>query len=88
MAIAAHRGTVLRTKYHRLVRSRGRLKAIVALERTLITIIRTMLRIGTSSTRNVTPTATSRDPSRTRRRELAQLEILGLTVQILKNEAS
>lgn len=88
MVIARHKGTFLHAKYHRLVRSRGKQKALVAIEPTLTTIIWTMLTTGTVYQEPGLDYYQRRDPARTRRRAIAQLESLGLTVHILENEAS
>lgn len=47
LSIARHPATFLHVKYQRLVKSRGRAKAIVAIEHTLLTLVWTMLTNGT-----------------------------------------
>ena len=47
LSIARHRGTFLNAKYQRLVKTRGRAKAIVAMEHSLLTLVWTMLTTGT-----------------------------------------
>lgn len=46
LSIARHPGTFLHVKYQRLAKSRGKAKAVVAIEHTLLTLVSTMLTTG------------------------------------------
>lgn len=46
MSIVRQKNTFLAVKYRRLAKSRGKQKALVAIERTLLTLIWTMLTTG------------------------------------------
>jgi transposase len=82
LSIARHKGTFLSVKYRRLAKSRGKAKAVVALERTLLTLIWTMLRTGELYQEPGPDYYQHRDPEREKNRALRQLRDLGYHVTI------
>lgn len=88
LSIARHPGTFLNIKYRRLVKSRGKGRAVVAIEHTLLTIVWTMLRTGEMYSEPATDYYARRDPQRSRARALRQLESLGYEVTIRPKEAA
>lgn len=82
MSIARQKNTFLAVKYHRLVRSRGKQRALVALERTLLTLIWTMLTTGTVYDEPGPDWYTRQHPQRAKNRALRQLRDLGYDVTI------
>lgn len=82
LSIARHPGTFLNSKYRRLAKSRGKGKAVVALERTLLTLVWTMMHTGELYAEPGPNYYTRRDPERAKRHALHQLELLGYDVTI------
>lgn len=82
MSIAKQKQTFLSAKYRRLVRSRGKQKAIVALERTLLTLIWTMLTTGTLYEEPGPNWYTRQHPERAKNRALRQLHALGYNITL------
>lgn len=88
LSIANHRGTFLNAKYRHLMRHRGKPKAIVAIEHSLLTIIWNMLTDNTSY-REPGPDYHQRShPDRARNQAIRQLQQLGYTVTLTPNEAA
>lgn len=88
LSIANHRGTFLNAKYGHLMRHRGKPKAIVAIEHSLLTIIWNMLTDNTSY-REPGPDYHQRShPERARNQAIRQLQQLGFTVTLTPNEAA
>ncbi|MFW0794748.1 IS110 family transposase [Gordonia sp. CPCC 205515] len=77
LTIARNKGTFLHTKYVRLSKQRGQGKAIVAIERTLITLIWTMITNHTTYTEPGPDFYQQRNPERAKNRALQQLRDLG-----------
>jgi len=88
LSIARHRGTFLHAKYQRLATTRGRAKAVVAIEHTLLTLVWTMLTNGTFYDEPGPDYYTRRDPRRTTNRAIHQLEALGYNVTLEPQEAA
>lgn len=88
MSIAAHPNTFLSVKYRRLVHSRGKQKALVAIERTLLTIIWTMLTSGALYDEPGPDWYTRQHPERAKRHALRQLQDLGYNVTITPTGAA
>jgi transposase len=83
---ARSKGTYLSAKYQRIARRRGKAKALVAIERTLLTTIWHMARTGEVYTDLGADYHRSIHPERTKRHAIAQLQALGYTVTL--SEAS
>jgi len=82
LSIARHPGTFLHVKYQRLARARGKSRAVVAIEHTLLATVWTML---TNSTLYDDPGPdyyARRNPERTKHHAIHQLEALGYHVTI------
>lgn len=88
LSIAAQKNTFLNVKYRRLARNRGKQKAIVAIERTLLTIIWTMLTTGALYDEPGPNWYTHQHPERAKRRALRQLHDLGYTVTLTPTGAA
>ena len=88
MSIASHSGTFLHVKYQRLARSRGRSKAIVAIEHTLLNVVWTMLTNGTYYDDPGPDYYTRRNPDRARNHALRQLNNLGYDVTLQPSGAA
>uniref|UniRef100_UPI003D922971 IS110 family transposase n=1 Tax=Gordonia sp. B7-2 TaxID=3420932 RepID=UPI003D922971 len=88
LAIARHPGTALHAKYKRLANSTNPQKAIVALERTLLTIIWTMLTNNVAYIEHGPDYYQRRNPERTMRNAVRALESLGLDVTITPREVA
>ncbi len=88
LAIARHPGTALHAKYKRLANSTNPQKAIVALERTLLTIIWTMLTNNVAYIERGPDYYQRRNPERTMRNAVRALESLGLDVTITPREVA
>lgn len=82
MSIAKQKNTFLAIKYRRLARTRGSQKALVATERTLLTIIWTMLTTGALYDEPGPDWYTRQDPERAKRRAVGQLQQLGYSVTL------
>lgn len=82
LSIARHRGTFLNTKYQRLVKTRGRAKAIVAMEHTLLTLVWTMLTTGTLYDEPSPDYYARRNPQRSKNHAIQQLEALGYNITL------
>ncbi len=82
LSIARHRGTFLNAKYQRLVKTRGRAKAIVAMEHSLLTLVWTMLTTGTLYDEPGPEYYSRRNPQRTKNRAIQQLEALGYDITL------
>lgn len=88
LAIASHKGTFLNAKYRRLVRSRGKPKAIVALEHSLLTVIWIMLTDNAAYDEPGADYYQKRHPERTKNRALNELHQLGYDVTITPRGAA
>lgn len=88
LSIARHPGTALHAKYKRLANSTNPQKAIVALERTLLTIIWTMLTTNVGYIEHGPDYYQRRNPERTMRNAVRALESLGLDVTITPREVA
>ncbi|ROZ82834.1 IS110 family transposase [Gordonia sp. OPL2] len=82
LSIAQHNGTFLHAKYVRLAKSRGKSKALVAIEHTLIDIIWSLLTTDSIYDDLGADYYTHRQPERARNRAVATLQQLGYTVTI------
>jgi transposase len=83
-AAAARTGTFLGERYRRLVRRRGKLKALVAIARTILVIIWHLLATRAARFRDLGPgyCASRTDTARKTRNHVRQLEALGYTVTL------
>lgn len=88
LSIARHKGTFLHAKYQRLVKSRGRAKAIVAIEHALLILVWTMLTTGTYYQEPGPDYYTRRHPERTKNQAIRQLEAMGYTVTLQPSRAA
>ncbi|MGB8381450.1 MAG: IS110 family transposase [Dermatophilaceae bacterium] len=82
LSIARHPGTFLHVKYQRLARSRGKSRAVVAIEHTLLTTVWTMLTNGTLYDEPGPDYYARRNPERTKHHAIRQLEALGYNVTV------
>jgi transposase len=81
-AAARSKGTFLSAKYQHIARRRGSARALVAIERTLLTTIWHMGTTGEVYTDLGADYHHHRNPNRTKRHAIAQLEALGYTVTL------
>lgn len=81
-AAARSRGTYLSAKYRRIASRRGRNRALVAVERSMLTAIWNMGTTGEVYTDLGADYHRTRQPDRTRRHAIAQLEALGYQVTL------
>ena len=88
LSIASHKGTFLNAKYRRLVRSRGKPKAIVALEHTLLTVVWIMLTDNVVYDEPGADYYQHRHPERTKNRAIYDLHKLGYEVTITPHGAA
>lgn len=88
LAIARHPGTFLHVKYQRLAKSRGKAKAVVAIEHTLLTLVWTMLTTGSYYQEPGPDYYTRRNPERTKNHAIRQLQTLGYNVTLQPSEAA
>lgn len=88
LSIARQKNTFLSVKYRRLARTRGKQKALVAIERTLLTIIWTMLTTGALYDEPRPDWYTRKDPRRATQNALKQLRDLGYNVTITPTGAA
>lgn len=88
MSIARHPGTFLHVKYQRLAKRRGKSKAIVALEHTLLTLVWTMTTNGTYYDEPGPDYYARRDPARAKNHAIRQLEALGYNVTVQPRDAA
>jgi transposase len=82
LSIARHPRTFLNAKYQRLAKSRGRAKAVVAIEHTLLTLVWTMLTTGTLYDEPGPDYYTRRRPERAKNHAIHQLQALGYDVAL------
>jgi transposase len=82
LAGSRSKGTFLATRYRRLVTRRGKPRAVVAIQHSILTAVWHMLRNGEAYDELGADFYTSRDPQRTRARALRDLESLGYQVVI------
>jgi transposase len=82
LAGSRSKGTFLATRYRRLVTRRGKPRAVVAIQHSILTAVWHMLRNGEAYEELGADFYTSRDPQRTRARALRDLESLGYQVVI------
>lgn len=82
LSIARHPGTFLNAKYRRLAKNRGKARAIVAMERTLLTLTWTMITNGVFYDDPGPDFYTRRNPQRAIDRAIHQLTTLGYNVTI------
>lgn len=88
LSIARHRGTFLHAKYQRLTRSRGKSRAVVAIEHTLLTTIWTMLSNGTLYDDPGPDYYARRNPERAKQQAIRQLQALGYHVTVEPHHAA
>jgi transposase len=81
-AASRSKGTYLSAKFQRIVKRRGKNRALVALQRSMLTAIWHMAATGEVYTDLGADYYRSRDPERTRRHAIAQLEALGYHVTL------
>ena len=82
MSASRSKGTFLAARYRRLVTRRGKPRALVAIEHTILTAVWHMLRNGEAYDELGADFYTRRDPQRTRARAIRDLESLGYDVAI------
>lgn len=82
LSIARHPGTFLNAKYQRLVKTRGRAKAVVAIEHTFLTLVWTMLTTGTLYDEPGPDYYARRDPQRAKNHAIDQLHALGYDITL------
>lgn len=82
MSVSRSQTTYLAEKYRRISSHAGRLKALVALEHTLLVIIWNMLKNGVAYTELGPDYYANRNPEKTKNRALRQLQSLGYEVRI------
>ena len=82
LSASRSKNTYLAARYRRLVSRRGPMRAIVAIEHTILTAAWHMLRNGEAYDEPGTDYYTRRDPQRTRNRAIRDLEALGSQVVI------
>jgi transposase len=82
LSIARHPGTFLHVKYQRLARSRGKSRAVVAIEHTLLSTVWTMLTSGALYDEPGNDYYARRNPERTKHQAIRQLEALGYAVTV------
>jgi transposase len=80
LSIARQRATFLNAKYRRLVKSRGKAKAVVAIEHTLLTLVWNLLTTGAYYDDPGPDFYLRRQPERAKNRALHQLHALGYEV--------
>lgn len=88
LSISRSKNTYLAVKYRRIAARRGKLKAVVAIERTLLDIIWDMLHDGVAYTELGPDYYEKLNPQRTINRALKQLTKLGLNVTIAPKVAA
>lgn len=88
LSIARHPGTFLHVKYQRLAKRRGKSKAIVALEHTLLTLVWTMTTNGTYYDEPGPDYYARRDPARAKNHAIRQLEALDYNVTVQPRDAA
>lgn len=81
-ATSRSKDTYLAAKFQRIVRRRGKKRALVALQRSMLTAIWHMAQTGEVYTDLGADYFRARDPERTRRHAIAQLESLGYHVTL------
>lgn len=82
LSIARHPGTFLHAKYQRLAKSRGRAKALVAIEHTLLTLTWNLLTTGALYDDPGPDYYTRRQPQRAKNHAIHQLQALGYQVTL------
>jgi len=82
MSAARSKNTYLATRYRRLVTRRGPMRAIVAIQHSILTAVWHMLRNGEAYDDLGPDYYARRDPQRTRNRAIRDLESLGYEVVI------
>ncbi|MFD4422146.1 IS110 family transposase [Agromyces sp. NPDC058484] len=82
LAASHSKGTFLAARYRRLVKRRGKPRAIVAIQHSILTAAWHMLRNGEAYDELGADYYTQRDPQRTRARAIRDLEALGYNVVI------
>lgn len=80
LAASRSKNTFLAARYRRLATRRGKPRAIVAIEHSILTAVWHMLRNGEAYEELGTDYYTHRDPQRTRNRAIRDLEALGYQV--------
>jgi transposase len=88
LSIARHPGTFLNLKYQRLAKSRGRAKAVVAIEHNLLTLVWTLLTTGALYDDPGLDYYTRRSPERAKNHAIHQLQALGYDVTLQPREAA
>jgi transposase len=88
LSIARHPGTFVHAKYQHLAKTRGRAKAIVAIEHTLLTLVWTMLTEGTHYDEPGPDYYSRRNPDRAKKHAIKQLETLGYNVTVEPRQAA
>jgi transposase len=82
LSVSQSKGTFLAARYRRLVTRRGKPRAIVAIQHSILTAVWHMLRNGEAYDELGADYYTQRDPQRTRNRAIRDLESLGYDVVI------
>lgn len=88
LSIARHPSTFLHVKYQRLAKSRGRAKAIVAIQHNLLTLVWTMLTTGALYDEPGPDYYTRRSPERAKNHAIHQLQALGYNVTLQPRPAA
>lgn len=87
LSVAQSKGTFLAARYRRLVTRRGKPRAIVATQHSILVAVWHMLRNGEAYDELGADYYTRRDPQRTRNRAIHDLEALGYNVAITPTAA-
>ncbi|GAA1817288.1 IS110 family transposase [Agromyces neolithicus] len=87
LSVSRSKGTYLAARYRRIAARRGPMKAVVAIEHTILTAVWHMLRNGEVYTDPGADYYTRYDPQNTRNRAIRQLEKLGYHVAITPTAA-
>jgi transposase len=88
LSISRSENTYLGVKYRRIQARTGRLKAVVAIEHTLLVIIWNMLSTGEIYVDLGTDYRQTRDPDKTRDRAIRRLQALGYDVEVTPTAAA
>lgn len=88
LSIARHPGTFLNAKYRRLAKTRGKAKAVVAIEHTLLVLVWNLLTTGAFYQDPGPDYYTRRDPQRARNHAIHQLQALGYDVTLAPRGAA
>lgn len=88
LSIARHPGTFLNAKYRRLAKTRGKAKAVVAIEHALLVLVWNLLTTGAFYQEPGPDYYTRRDPQRAKNHAIHQLQALGYDVTLAPRGAA